>query len=372
VLVAVTVLVASPSSFAATGPAPPRVAAPSAIVIDRVTGRVLYAKDVHRQRPMASCTKIMTALIVVERRRDLDAYLVAPATAGLSSGIGLRPGDRIQIRQALLALMVRSANDAGFLLACAVGGDQAGFVALMNRRAAELGLHDTHFRNATGSMRDPGHYSSAYDLARLGRYAMRNPAFRDLVGRRHAVIRWPPHHEVAVTSNNLLLTREWADGIKCGNTPSAGFCLVGSGRPGLRSLVAATLAAPARDIDALDQVALFEWASGLYERKAVVTKGDVLRRIPVKDGTKAEAVALTTLSPVVRSAAAIVRAVKLPSGLRTAPAPGTVLGTATYSADGVVLGTVKLVAPRLAPPLDPTPTPSPTQTPTSTLAPQSP
>ena len=362
VLAFLAVVTAPVAAVAATSPAP-RVAAPSAIVIDRVTGRVLYAKDVHRERPMASCTKIMTALLVVERRRDLGKYVVAPVGTGTNSGIGLEPGDRITIRQALLALMVKSANDAGFVLACAVGGSQSAFVDLMNRRAFQLGLRDTHYRNPTGSQRDPGHHSSVYDLARLGRYAMRNPAFRDLVGRRRAVIRWPPHHEVAVISNNLLLARDWADGIKCGVTPAAGFCLVGSGRPGLRSLVTATLGAPARDVDARDHVALFEWASTLYERKAVVAKGEIVRRVPVSDGTKLDAVAQTTLSRVVRSAATIVRKVTLPSSLRTAPPPGTVLGAATYSADGVVLGTVKLVVAAPAPTPSPTPTPTPSSTP---------
>lgn len=357
-------LTAPGAAIAAPLPAP-RVAAPSAIVIDRVTGHVLYAKDVHHERPMASCTKIMTALLVVERCPDLHRYVVCPAGTGTSSGVGLRPGDHILIRQALLALMVRSANDAGYVLACAVGGSQPGFVKLMNRRAAQLGLRDTHFGNPTGAMRDPGHHSSVYDLARLGRYAMRSPAFRDLVDRSRAVIRWPPDHEVIVTSNNRLLSRDWVDGIKCGNTPAAGFCLVGSGRPGLRWLVTATLHAPARDVDAGDHVALFEWASTLYERKAVVTKGQGVRSVPLSDGTALDAVAQTTLTRVVRSAAKIVRSVTLPSSLRTAPSPGTVIGSARYSADGVVLGTVKLVV------AAPSPTPSPTPTPTVTATPGS-
>jgi D-alanyl-D-alanine carboxypeptidase (penicillin-binding protein 5/6) len=358
-LAVLAVVATAPEAAAAAQSPAPSVAAPSAIVIDRVTGRVLYAKDVHRERPMASCTKIMTALLVVERRPDLSKYLVAPAGTGTASGIGLKPGDRITVKEALLALMVKSANDAAFVLACRVGGSQSGFVDLMNRRAAELGLHDTHFRNPTGSRRDAGHYSSVYDLARLGRYAMREPAFRDLVDRHRAVIRWSPGHEVPVISNNLLLTRDWADGIKCGNTPAAGYCLVGSGRPGLRSLVTATLGAPARDVDAIDQVALFEWASTLYENKAVVTESELVRRVPVGDGAKVDAVAQTALSQVVRSAATIVRKVTLPTSLRSAPPPGTVFGTAAYSADGVVLGTVKLV---VAAPV-PTPAPSPTSTP---------
>ncbi len=270
---------AAPQAAAADDPVPaPPPSAPSAIIIDRVTGRVLYGKGIHDERPMASTTKIMTALLAIQKSPNLGRWLTAPAAVDYSSGIGLEPGERITVRQALLGLMLKSAQDCGLTLAYGVTGSETAFVGLMNARAHKLGLHDTHYMNCTGSHRDPYHHSSVADLARLGRYAMRNATFRDIVGRQHALIRWDGDKALEVTCNNLLLHWDWADGIKCGYTGAASFCLVGSGQPGLRPFITATLASPSRDQDARDHVALFEWASTLYEEKTVVTEGDIIGR----------------------------------------------------------------------------------------------
>ena len=175
----------------------------------------------------------MTALLVLEHYRDLDRMVRAPAsvTEQQKVAIGLRPGDRISVRQALRALVTKSANDACVTLATAVGGSETRFVRLMNRRAAQLGLTHTRFVNSRGTPK-PGHYSCARDLARLGRYAMRDADFRDLVGTKTRVITWPPSHRVTVTSHNRLLDYAWGDGIKPGATKESKMVLVGSGKPG--------------------------------------------------------------------------------------------------------------------------------------------
>jgi len=333
---------ARPSPVVAATPAP-AINAPSAILIDRLTGRTLYGRDIHHDRPMASCTKIMTALLVIQRSRSLGRTIVAPESVRYSSGIGLEPGDRITIKQALLALVLKSANDAGLTLAAAVGGGETGFVALMNRKAHVLGLRDTHFTNATGSVRDSRHHSSVYDLARLSRFAMRNARFRDLVKRREAVVRWGPGHKRSVRANNLLLHWDWADGVKCGFTPIAGYCLVGSGRPGLRPLITATLHSADREQDALDHVALMEWGSSLYAEKALVSTGEEVAAVPVKGGGEVRVAAGSTLTAVVRSAAPVRRSLDLPARFTAAPAAGTPVGWATYRADGAPLGKVRLV-----------------------------
>lgn len=352
---------AAPGS-ASTGA--PATHAPSSIIIDRVTGRVLYGHDVHHQRPMASTTKIMTALIVVLRVRDLTRTVTAPAGVAYCSGIGLEPGERITIRQALLGLMVRSANDCGVTLATALAGSEPAFVGWMNAKARALGLRDTHYTNASGSVRDGRHHSSVYDLAKLGRYAMANAHFRDLCRRQRAVIRWGNGRELRVLANNLLLHFSWADGIKCGYTPVAGCCLVGSGMPGLRPFVTATLKAPRRDVDARDHVALFNWASTLYEKKTLVTSGDEVALVPVAGGGEVRVTAKSTLTRVVRSAAAVRTELVLPAAFEAVPPDGTVVGSVTYRADGVTLGTVRLVVvtpdpPPEEPPASPSPSGSP-------------
>jgi D-alanyl-D-alanine carboxypeptidase (penicillin-binding protein 5/6) len=342
-----------PAMAAAPAAGPPSTQAPSAIIIDRVTGRVLYGKDIHHERPMASTTKIMTALLVVQRAPYLSRTITAPAAVSSTSGIGLRPGEHITIRQALLGLMLKSAQDCGLTLATAMAGSEPAFVDWMNAKARTLRLDDTHYENSTGSYRDASHHSSVSDLAVLARLAMRNARFRDIVWRQHATVRWGHDRELLVRANNLLLHWDWADGIKCGYTGAAGFCLVGSGQPGLRPFITATLGAPERDQEARDHVAMFEWASSLYETKTVVTKGDLVATVPLAGGGEVQVAARTTLTAVVRSAAAVRYALTLPVRFAMRPADGTVVGKVVYRADGVELGTVKLVVVTPAPPESP-------------------
>lgn len=348
-------------------PAPPP-SAPSAIIIDRITGRVLYGHGIHTRRPMASTTKIMTALIVVQRAPYLSRKVTAPAAVASSSGIGLRPGERISIKNALLGLMVRSAQDCGVTLATAVAGSEPAFVRLMNAKARKLGMRDTTYRNANGSYNDSRHRSSAYDLGRLARYAMKNGRFRDLARRQRAVVYWGRGRKLAVRSNNLLLHFDWVDGVKCGFTKAAGICLVGSGKPGLRPFITATLGARNRDEDARDHVALYEWASGLYEEKTVITAGDIFGAVRLDDGGEVQIAAKTTLTAIVRSAAPVRLAVALPDSLPSRPPDGQVVGSVVYRADGVQLGTVKLVVASGPPSQTPAPSatpevPAPTATP---------
>ncbi len=343
---AALLVAASAQPAAASDPtpaAPPAMHAASSIIIDRVTGRVLYGRDIHHQRPMASTTKIMTGLLVLQRAHDLTRTITAPVAVAYCSGIGLEPGERITIRQALLGLMVKSANDCGVTLATAMAGSEPAFVGWMNNKARGLALRDTHYSNASGSFRDPSHHSSVFDLAKLGRYAMRNARFRDIVRLDRAVIHWGAGRELAVRANNLLLFNDWADGIKCGFSGAAGYCLVGSGQPGLRPLITATLKAPNRDQDVRDHVALFEWASTLYEDTTVVTAGDEVALVPLAGGGEVHVAARTTLTRVVRSAATVRCALTLPGQFVQQPPDGKVVGTAVYSADGVKLGTVELI-----------------------------
>ena len=243
----------------------PSVQARSGILINRSTGKILWSKNPNLRLAPASCAKIMTALLVLERYRDLSRYVRAPfaATQHQVVAVGLRTGDRITVQQALRALLIKSANDAAITLACAVGHNESGFVRLMNRRARTLGLKNTHFVNCRGTPR-PGLYSSARDLAKLGRYAMRDARFRAIVSTKTAVIRWPPSHAVTVTSHNRLLDYAWGDGIKTGATKQSKMVLVGSGNLGPVPLIVVTMREPSRDQEERDAVRLLKWGSALY------------------------------------------------------------------------------------------------------------
>jgi D-alanyl-D-alanine carboxypeptidase (penicillin-binding protein 5/6) len=328
--------------------AAPAVKARSGIVIDRRSGKVLWAKGADRRLAPASCTKIMTALLVLERYRNLERRVIAPRSVVefQQVAIGLRPGDRISVKQALRAVMTKSANDACVTLATAVGGSERGFVKLMNRRAARLKLSHTRFVNSRGAPK-PGHYSSAHDLAKLGRYAMRDARFRDLVRVKTRVITWPPSHAVTVTSHNRLLDYAWGDGIKTGATKESKMVLVGSGTPGPLAvpLIVVTMREPTRDREEKDAVALFTWAAALYEQRQLVTEGDVIEQLEVTGGDPVDLVAAAGLSAAIRKEADVVQSYDYPSEpLAQRPADGTVLGEATYRADGFVLGSVDLVA----------------------------
>jgi D-alanyl-D-alanine carboxypeptidase (penicillin-binding protein 5/6) len=342
---------AAPAPAGATQAAP-AVQARSGIVIDRRSGRVLWSKNAGLRLAPASCTKIMTALLVLEHYRDLARMVRAPAsvTEHQTVAIGLRPGDRISVLQALRATLTKSANDACVTLAVAVGGSESRFVTLMNRRARQHGLTHTRFVNSRGSPK-PGHYSCARDLAKLGRYAMRDAEFRDLVGTKTRTITWPPSHRVTVTSHNRLLDYSWGDGIKTGATKESKMVLVGSGRPGELKVpfIVVTMREPTRNQEERDAVALFLWAAGLYEQRQIVRAGDEVAQLDVAGGPPVAVVAGADLSGVVRKAATVTRSLELPAEpLAERPADGTKLGTATYRSDGLVVGRVDLVAVTLA------------------------
>ena len=185
-------------------------------------------------------------------------------------GVGLLPGDRISVREALTALLVKSANDAALTLASYVAGNEKKFTVLMNRRARELGLTHTRFPQLPGQAR-AGHYSSARDLATLGRFAMRDATFRQLVSTKAAVIHYPPAAAVPVENHNRLLDYPWGDGIKTGATDASGKVLVGSGKPGPVALIVVTMHEPTRDQEVKDAVALFEWGTAEYLRRSAAS-----------------------------------------------------------------------------------------------------
>jgi serine-type D-Ala-D-Ala carboxypeptidase (penicillin-binding protein 5/6) len=253
-------LLAAPApSFAAA----PDVQAVSGIMISRTTGDVLWSKSPNLRLPPASCTKLMTALLVLEHYDRLSRYVRAPSsvTGQQTVAIGLRPGDRITVRQAMRAMLVKSANDATITLAVAVAGSERAFVRQMNRKAAKLGMTHTHFVNSRGKDAKR-HYMSARDLATLGRYVWTRYAFfRATVATKTAVINWPPSHRVSVTSHNRLLDYPWGDGIKTGATAKAGKVLVGSGSPNGVPLIVVTMHEPSRDQEEKDAVALFLWGA---------------------------------------------------------------------------------------------------------------
>jgi D-alanyl-D-alanine carboxypeptidase (penicillin-binding protein 5/6) len=221
----------------------PHVAARSAILVDRSTGVVLWAKLAHRRGPIASTTKIMTATLVLERL-PLGRVVKVPPAATRTPLVreGLRRNERVRAWKLLDGLLIFSGNDDAYALAAATAGTRMRFVKMMNEKARTLGLRDTHFTSVSGVI-DKSNYSSAWDLAALARYALRDPRFRRIVATKIARLRWsaPTFGKVYVNKNQLLRTYRGADGVKTGWTTLAGHCLVASAHRGNRGLIVVLL-----------------------------------------------------------------------------------------------------------------------------------
>ena len=209
---------------------PPDIKAVSAILIDAVSGQVLYEKNADARRPMASTTKIMTALLFCEGIKEGQIITASPnACAVRESSMHLKPGEKLTSNDMLRAILMRSANDGCVAAAEATAGSEAAFVARMNQKAVQIGLTNTHFMNPHG-LHDPKHYTSARDLAMIGRAAMQEERIRDIVKtEKYKIVRSINTQDVLMRNHSHFLGHyDGADGIKTGWTIPAGHCYVGS------------------------------------------------------------------------------------------------------------------------------------------------
>lgn len=259
--------VPAPAKLIAWGPAPtlvlgavaaPTIAGEAGIVIDEASGITLYEKDAHTRLPQASLTKIMTALVALERGRASDVVEVNidSRTMRGSTVMGLVPGEKLTLEDLLYGLMLPSGNDAALAIAEHISGSTQAFVTVMNQRAAELGLINTHFGNPHG-LDSGGNYSSAFDLAVLTRVAMQREDFRTIANTKYRVAKGSIATYQLGTLNPLYGRVAGVDGVKTGYTRTARQTLVGSVvRDGHRVFVV-ILKSPDR---ATDGTALFNWA----------------------------------------------------------------------------------------------------------------
>ena len=221
----------------------PPLTSRSAIVIDGRSGEVVFWRNPHARVPIASVTKVMTAVLALEKLRANDIVIVAPlATRVPPNKEGLKPGERVEAWKLLYASMLYSGNDSALALGIATAGSRARFIALMNAKARPPGLRDTHFNSASGVV-DDDNYSSAWDMAALCRYAMRNPRFRTIVATKERRVPWaaPTDWKLYVNHNKLLRSYPGADGIKTGWTTVARHTLAASARRGDVWLIGVTL-----------------------------------------------------------------------------------------------------------------------------------
>jgi serine-type D-Ala-D-Ala carboxypeptidase (penicillin-binding protein 5/6) len=269
VLIAGLLLSLAAAQTAAAATSQPNVEASSALLVDGNTGETLFALHPDRRLPMASLTKLMTALLTMEHAKKDDTVRVAgPAPSVGESTINLQEGERLKVGDLLAAALIQSANDAAYALATDVGGTVKKFVQMMNERAAELGLDRTHYVVPDG-LDTPGHYSSARDTYTLARQDMKHMLFRRIVARSGGRI---AGGRTLYAWNDLLRTYPGAIGIKTGHTDKAGWSeIAAADREGI-TMYAVILGGPTRGRRNHDLAALLDWGFGHYGRVQVISR----------------------------------------------------------------------------------------------------
>ena len=321
------------------------VSAGGVMLMDARTHKVLYAKTAHEKLPMASTTKIMTAILAIEAG-NLDALVTVPQEAyGVEgSSMYLRLGEQISMRDLLYGLMLVSGNDAAVAIAVHVGGSVEGFAALMNAKAASLGAHNTHFVTPNG-LPDPDHYTTAYDLALIACYAMQNETFREIVGTTYYQTTTGEIARTVKNKNKILWEYEGGNGVKTGYTMAAGKCLVFAAEREGMQLVGVVLNCPDMFPSAKR---LLDYGFETYQQETLVAADERIARVRVTGGKKnaLEVAAKNDIIILVKDEdSTTVRTVVNLAGPVEAPVEkGDVLGTLEVWEDGRVLAETELVA----------------------------
>ena len=327
-----------------TVPAP--VGAGAAILIEADSGRVLYEQHAHTRMPMASTTKIMTALVVLEHCDLTQTVCVDARAVGVEgSSVYLYEGEKLTVEQLLYALMLSSANDAAAALAYHTAGSIEGFAALMNQKARELGLQNTQFANPHG-LDAKGHYTSAYDLACITSHALDNEDFLRIVSTPKKVIplREQEGARVLRNHNKLLASLQGCIGVKTGFTKKSGRCLVSAAeREGVR-LVCVTLDCPD---DWKTHTALHESGFAAYEHVLLAKSSSYLTWLPVVGGVQSELYLQTVgeLSITLpRQRGEITCTVNAPHFVYAPIEAGEVIGEAVWTLEGEIIAQAPLAA----------------------------
>ena len=274
---------AAPAQAGAADRPPAVPNAKAAIVIDGRNGEVMFAKHPGARRQIASTTKLMTALLTLERTRPRQVFAASDyRPAPVESQIGLKPGERMRVSDLFEALMLESANDAAEALAEGIAGSEGRFVAAMNERAQQLGLDDTSYANPIG-LDDPMNYSTARDLASLTFDLMQRGRFARVVDTPAALLRSGARPRTVENRNLLIGAYPFVNGVKTGHTSQAGYVLVGSasGRNGGRviSVVMGEPSEAGRDVDTLK---LLRWGLGRFHRVRVLDRQRALDRADIE------------------------------------------------------------------------------------------
>lgn len=309
----------------------PDVSAKACVLMDALTGLVLYEKCADEKRPMASTTKIMTVLLTLESGNLDDPFVVDREAIHVEgSSMGLQEGDIVTKRALCVGMLLPSGNDAANAAAKAVGGTIPDFLRMMNARAAEIGMTHTCFGSPSG-LDAEGHGASAYDMALLAREALRNPDFAEICSCASMTVKFgnPPYPRTLYNTNRLLKTDETVIGVKTGFTDAAGRCLVSASERGGRRLICVTLF---DRNDWADHAALYDY--GFSKTEDYIAEVPKTVTIPVEGGDR-DTVGVYVKTPLTLTVwhgktAVLTETILLPP-FRTAPLKkGDIVGEIVY------------------------------------------
>lgn len=349
-IVAALLILALVSGIALAAPAPPEIIAPSAVLMERDTGRVLYQKDAHTKRPPASVTKIMTLLLVMEaldagKISMGDMVTVSPHAAGMGgSQVYLEPGEQMSMDDMLKAVVVASGNDAAVALAEHVAGSEEGFVALMNARAKDLAMNDTHFVNCTG-LDAEGHLTSAYDIAIMSCALLKHEKIKNYTTIWMDSLRGGAFQ--LANTNKLIRSYKDITGLKTGFTSTAKYCMAASAEREGMELVAAVMACPSIPDRSASATRLLDYGFAnfaLYDGAKDVALAPVTVLSGVEDACAAKLGGAAKLLLEKGVVSELAQRVELPENVKAPVAAGQTLGALKIMRGEQELASVPIVA----------------------------
>jgi len=331
--------------------APPQIEAEAWALVDEQSGLYLAGENPDEQLPMGSVNKIMTALVVIEEGVDLDEEVMiseeAESYVGTTySNVGLILGERVTVRDLLVATLIPSGTDAAYALAEHVGGGSVGnFVEMMNDEASAMGLEDTNFETPAG-LDTTGNYSSARDLAAITRVALQDPLIAEIVDTADATISTQNREIEFSNTNQLLTTYPPATGVKTGTTPQAGANLVASAEANDESYISVVLGADDSEERFRGSETLLEYGFTNYDRESLINGGEVYEELPLpyRPDETVELAAADDVISVVGADSEVERRVTTEDELPPSAAAGEELGEVEVLIDGQRVGESPLVA----------------------------
>jgi len=326
----------------------------SSVIIEQDTGEVLYEKDARKELPPASMTKIMTMLIIMEEinkgKLKLDDKVMTSEHAASMGGsqIFLEPGEEMTVNEMLKGIAIASGNDASVAMAEKIAGTEEAFVGLMNKEAKKLGLKNTHFKNPTGLPAE-GHYSSAYDMAVMGRELLKYPLITKYTGTYEDYLRQDTDKQFwLVNTNKLVRFYPGADGLKTGFTAEAKYCLTATAKKNNMRVVSVIMGAPTSKERNAQMSKLLDYAFNQYQVKQLIKQGENVDRLTISKG-KSKNVTVVTKSPVSvvthkgEALNKITKSVKLNKNIQAPIQKGQVVGKLVLKQGNRVLSTTELV-----------------------------